>query len=152
LVAIFYPAPNSSTWQSLPHQEVLNLLSDLSFPECCPISQSRKLPDHSFSQLFSLPRTFPWFDQIAAQLRESLSSQLLEKSQLVWCHLALLYQASFGHWPAKQCGLISTKTSLTSAIVEPDVTLDNKSPFSTAASNIFSEIPDEPADYDSKSS
>lgn len=44
-----------------------------------------------------------------------------------------------------------TKTSLTSAIVEPGVTIDDESLFSTAASVIFSETPEETADYDSKS-
>ncbi|KAK4822619.1 hypothetical protein QYF61_017824 [Mycteria americana] len=90
------------------------------------------------------------FDLTAAQLRESFFSQLLEKSELVQCHLALLYQASLGDLPTKPCGLISTKTSLTSAAVEPGATLDDKSPFSTAASDIFSEIPEETTDYDSK--
>lgn len=47
-----------------------------------------------YFHLFSLPRTFPWFDLTAASLRKSLFSQLLEKRELVWCHLmpgALLY-------------------------------------------------------------
>lgn len=102
--------------------------------------------------LFSLPRTFPWFDLTAAQLRESPFSQLLDKSEFLQKHLALLYQASFGDWPTKQRGLISTKTSLTSAVVEPGVVLAHKTSLPTTTSNIFSEIPEETADYDSKSS
>lgn len=65
--------------------------------------------------LFSLPRTSPRFDLTAVPLRKSLFSQLLEKRALVWCHLmpgALLYQAPSGDCPTKQCGLVSTKTSL----------------------------------------
>ncbi|NWI30693.1 NXRD1 protein, partial [Sula dactylatra] len=161
LVAIFYAALNSSTWQSLPHQKAVKLLSDFCFPERCPICAGQKhscprLVCKSFvSKGFASPatqeETFPWFDLAAAQLRESPFSQLLEKCELVWCHLALPYQASFGDWPTKQCGLISTKTSLTSAVVEPGVMLDDKSPFSTDASDIFSEIPEKIPDYDSKS-
>lgn len=108
-----------------------------------------------YFHLFSLPRTFPWFDLTAVSLRKSLFSQLLEKRELVWCHLmpgALLYQAPSGDCPTKQCGLVSTKTSLTSAVAEPSVIPDNKSPLSTAASNSFSEIPEENAEYDPKSS
>ncbi|KAM6130864.1 LOW QUALITY PROTEIN: NADP-dependent oxidoreductase domain-containing protein 1 [Pterocles gutturalis] len=139
---IFCAALNSSTWQSLPPQKALKLLSHLSSPECCPIHAELKT---------SCPPlvTFPWFDLIAAQLRSPFS-QLLEASELVQGHLALLYQASFGDWPTKQCGLISTKTSFTSAVAEPCVTLDDNS-FSTAASDIFSEIPEETAIYGSKS-
>lgn len=96
--------------------------------------------------------TFPWFDLTAAQLRESPFSQLLEKSEFLQKHLALLYQASFGDWPTKQCGLISTKTSLTSAVAEPGVVLDHKTSLSTTTSNVFSEIPEEITDYDSKAS
>ncbi|NXS48277.1 NXRD1 protein, partial [Balaeniceps rex] len=164
LVAIFCAALNSSTWQSWPQQKALELLSDCCFPECCPICTEQKTSCPLFvcksfvSKGFasSVARgvgkgTFPWFDLTATQLRESPFSQLLKKSELVRCQLALQYQASFGDWPTKQCGLISTKTSLTSAAVEPDVTLDDKSPFSTAASDIFSEIPQETADYNSKS-
>ncbi|KAM9291443.1 LOW QUALITY PROTEIN: NADP-dependent oxidoreductase domain-containing protein 1 [Morus bassanus] len=158
LVAIFYAALNSST-QSLPHQKAVKLLNDLCFPECCPICAGQKcscprLVCKSFvSKGFASPatqeETFPWFDLAAAQLRKSPFSQLLEKCELVRCHCALPYQAS-GDWPTK-LGLISTKTSLTSAVMEPGVTLDDKSPFSTDASDIFSEIPEETADYDSKS-
>lgn len=39
-----------------------------------------------------------------------------------------------------------------SAVVEPSMILNDNSPFSTAASNGFSEIPEENGDYDSKSS
>ncbi|KFQ79748.1 NADP-dependent oxidoreductase domain-containing protein 1, partial [Phoenicopterus ruber ruber] len=162
LVAIFYAALNSSTWQNLPHQKALKLLNDLCFPEHCPICAEQKTScprfvcksfvSKGFASSMTQEETFPWFDLTAAQLRESPFSQLLEKSELVRCHLALLYQASFGDWPTKQRGLISTKTSLTSAVVEPGVTLDDKSPFSTAASDIFSENPEETADYASKSS
>ncbi|NXV86395.1 NXRD1 protein, partial [Calonectris borealis] len=161
LVAIFYAALNSSTWQSLPDQKALKLLNDLCFPERCPICAEQKTScprfvcksfvSKGFASSMTQEETFPWFDLTAAQLRESPFSQLLEKSELVQCHLALLYQASFGDWPTKQCRLISSKTSLTSAVVEPGVTLDDKSPFSTAASDIFSEIPEETADYYSKS-
>lgn len=84
-------------------------------------------------------------------MRESPFSQLLEKSEFVQCHLALPHQASSGDWPIKQCVLVSTKTSLTSAIVEPGVTIDDEALLSTAASVIFSETPEETADYDSKS-
>ncbi|NXW01390.1 NXRD1 protein, partial [Fregetta grallaria] len=162
LMAVFYAALNSSTWQSLPHQKALKLVSDLCFPERCPICAEQKTScprfvcksfvSKGFASSVTQEETFPWFDLTAAQLRQSLFSQLLEKSELVWCHLSLLYQPSFGDCPTKQCGLISTKTSPTSAVVEPGVTLDDKSPFSTAASDIFSEIPEETVDYDSKSS
>ncbi|KAL2303834.1 hypothetical protein Nmel_009113 [Mimus melanotis] len=50
---------------------------------------------------------------------------------------ALLYQAPSGDSLTKQHGLISTKTSLTSVAVESSVVLDDKSLFSTAASNSF---------------
>ncbi|NXL11837.1 NXRD1 protein, partial [Mesembrinibis cayennensis] len=161
LVAIFYAALHSSTWQSLPHQKALELLSDLCLSERCHICAEQKTScprfvctsfvSKGFASSMTQEETFPWFDLTAAQLRAPPFSQLLEKSELVRCHLALLYQASFGDWPTKQWGLTSTKTSLTSAVVEPGVTLDDKSPFSTAASDIFSEIPGETLDYDTKS-
>ncbi|NXL56678.1 NXRD1 protein, partial [Chordeiles acutipennis] len=125
LVTIFCTALNNSMWQSLPHQKALKLFNELCFPEHCPIGAELKTSCLPFvrARVLSarvLPlQTFPWFDLTA--------SSLLEKSQLVQHHLAQLYQASFGDWPTKQCGLISTKTSLTSAVVEPDVTLDDKS-------------------------
>lgn len=107
---------------------------------------------HKCFQLLSLPRTFPWFDLTAVPLRKSLFSQLLEKRACLVPSGALLYQAPSGDWPTKQCGLVSTKTPLTSAVVEPSVILDDKSPFPTAASNSFSEISEETEEYDSKSS
>ncbi|KAM9653090.1 LOW QUALITY PROTEIN: NADP-dependent oxidoreductase domain-containing protein 1 [Morphnus guianensis] len=133
LVAIFCAALNSSTRQSLPHQKALILLSDLCVPERCPICAEQKTscPQFvckSFASSRSREGTFPCFDLTAAQL-EPPFGQLLEKSELVQRHLALL-QAPFGDWPTKQCGLISTKTSLTSAVVEPGVMLDDKPPFS----------------------
>uniref|UniRef100_A0A8B9I0R5 NADP-dependent oxidoreductase domain-containing protein 1 n=1 Tax=Anser brachyrhynchus TaxID=132585 RepID=A0A8B9I0R5_9AVES len=91
LVGIFYAALNSSMWQSLPHQKALELLNDLCFPAHCPICAEQKASCPRFC-LFSLPRTFPWFDLTAAQLRESPFSQLLEKSEFLQKHLALLYQ------------------------------------------------------------
>uniref|UniRef100_A0A8C9FC40 NADP dependent oxidoreductase domain containing 1 n=1 Tax=Pavo cristatus TaxID=9049 RepID=A0A8C9FC40_PAVCR len=109
LVGIFYAALNSSMWQSRPHQEAPALLNDLCFPEHCHICAEQKAScprftcesfvSKSFKILFSLHRTFPWFDLTAAQLRETPFSQLLEKSESVQNHLALLYQASFGDWP-----------------------------------------------------
>ncbi|KAM6392618.1 LOW QUALITY PROTEIN: NADP-dependent oxidoreductase domain-containing protein 1 [Pluvialis apricaria] len=142
LVAIFYTALNSGTWQSLHHHKVLKLLNDLCFPECCPICAEQKTScpwfvcksfvSRGFGSSVTQEETFPWFDVTAAQPRESPFTQLLEKTELVRCHLALPYQASFGDWPTKQCGLINTKTSLTSAVVKPGVTLDDKSPFFTA--------------------
>uniref|UniRef100_A0A8C4P3T9 NADP-dependent oxidoreductase domain-containing protein 1 n=1 Tax=Dromaius novaehollandiae TaxID=8790 RepID=A0A8C4P3T9_DRONO len=106
LVAIFYAALNSSMWQSLPHQKALKLLNDLCFPEHCAICAEQKASCPQFV-LFSLPRTFPWFDLTAAQVRESPFSQLLENSESVRSHLALLYQESFGDRPTEQHGLIS---------------------------------------------
>lgn len=102
--------------------------------------------------MFSLLRTFPWFDLTTAQLRESPFSQLLEKSESVQNHLALLYQSSFGDWPTKQCVLTSTKTSPTLAIAEPDMVLIQDSSLSTTSSKVFSGIPEETTDYVSKSS
>uniref|UniRef100_A0A8B9P738 NADP-dependent oxidoreductase domain-containing protein 1 n=1 Tax=Apteryx owenii TaxID=8824 RepID=A0A8B9P738_APTOW len=96
LVAIFYAALNST----------LKLLNDLCFPEHCPFCAEQKTSCPLFV-LFSLPRTFPWFDLTAAQLRESPFSQLLENSESVRSHLALLYQKSFGDWPTEQHGLIT---------------------------------------------
>ncbi|NXT87831.1 NXRD1 protein, partial [Anhinga rufa] len=152
LVAIFYAALNSSMWQSLPHQKALKLLNDLCFPErCCICAEQKPFCPRLVCKEFCQQRTFPWFDLAAAQLRESPFSQLLGKSALLWCHLALPHQASFGDRPTKQRGLSSTKTSLTSAVVEPGVMSDDKTPFSTDASDIFSGIPEETADYDSKS-
>ncbi|NWV36933.1 NXRD1 protein, partial [Grantiella picta] len=162
----FYAGLNSIMWQNLPHQKALKLHNDLSFPECCLICAEQKPSCPGFKLLwtvvahkcfhsFFLLRTFPWFDLTSVPLRKSLFSQLLEKRELVWYHLtpaALLYQAPSRDWPTQQCGLISTKISLTSAVVEPSVMLDDKLLFSTAASNIFSEIPEETAVYDSKSS
>ncbi|NXH92653.1 NXRD1 protein, partial [Edolisoma coerulescens] len=159
LVVIFYAGLNSTMWQNLPHQKALKLHNDLSFPECCLICAEQKpsccksFVSKDFASSFSLPRTFHWFDLTAVPLRKSLFSQLLEKRELVWCHLmpgALLYQAPSGDWPTKPCRLVSTKTPLTSAVVEPSVIFDDKPPFSTAASNSFSEIPEETAEYDSK--
>uniref|UniRef100_U3J468 NADP-dependent oxidoreductase domain-containing protein 1 n=1 Tax=Anas platyrhynchos platyrhynchos TaxID=8840 RepID=U3J468_ANAPP len=107
LVGIFYAALNSSMWQSLPHQKALKLLNDLCFPAHCPICAEQKASCPRFEKtlfgkllasynkrfcLFSLPRTFPWFDLTAAQLRESPFSQLLDKSEFLQKHLALLYQ------------------------------------------------------------
>ncbi|XP_038036456.2 NADP-dependent oxidoreductase domain-containing protein 1 isoform X1 [Anas platyrhynchos] len=162
LVGIFYAALNSSMWQSLPHQKALKLLNDLCFPAHCPICTEQKAScprfecesfvSKNFACSMTQEETFPWFDLTAAQLRESPFSQLLDKSEFLQKHLALLYQASFGDWPTKQRGLISTKTSLTSAVVEPGVALAHKTSLPTTASNIFSEIPEETADYDSKSS
>ncbi|NXN47674.1 NXRD1 protein, partial [Rhinoptilus africanus] len=150
LVAIFYAALNSSTWQSLPHQKALKLLNDLSFPECCPICAEQKTSclqfvcksfvSKGFGPSVTQEETFPWFVSRAVQLRESPFTRLLEQTELPWCHLAVPYQPSFGDWPTKHCGLISIKTSLTSAVVEPGVTLDDKSLFATAASNVHSEI------------
>ncbi|KAI1237692.1 hypothetical protein IHE44_0013777, partial [Lamprotornis superbus] len=101
-------------WQNLPHQKALKLSNDLSFPEGCLICAEQKP---------SCPGlTFPWFDLTAVPLRKSLFSQLLEKRELVWCHLmpgALLYQAPSGDSITKPYGLVSTKTSLTAAAVEP---------------------------------
>ncbi|XP_021143170.2 NADP-dependent oxidoreductase domain-containing protein 1, partial [Columba livia] len=158
LVAFFYTAMNSSLWQGLPHQKALELLC---FPECCPICAEQKTScpqfmcknfvSKGFASSVTQEQTFPWFDLTAAQVRESPFSQLLEKSEFVQCHLALPHQASSGDWPIKQCVLVSTKTSLTSAIVEPGVTIDDEALLSTAASVIFSETPEETADYDSKS-
>ncbi|XP_025912978.1 NADP-dependent oxidoreductase domain-containing protein 1 [Apteryx rowi] len=162
LVAIFYAALNSSMWQSLPHQKALKLLNDLCFPEHCPFCAEQKTScplfvcesfvSKTFASSMNQEETFPWFDLTAAQLRESPFSQLLENSESVWSHLALLYQKSFGDWPTEQHGLISTNTSLTSAVVEPGAMLDRKSSFSTTASEISSEILEETTDYDSKSS
>ncbi|NXI39936.1 NXRD1 protein, partial [Galbula dea] len=141
--------------QSLLHQKALKLLNDLCFPERSSICAEQKTscPQSVCKSFVSkvLPfETVPSFDLSAAQLRESFFSQLLEKTELVWCHLVLLYQASFGDRPPKQCGLTGTKTSLTSDIAEPCVMLDDKSPFSTAAANIFSEILEETTEYESK--
>ncbi|XP_068539195.1 NADP-dependent oxidoreductase domain-containing protein 1 isoform X1 [Anas acuta] len=162
LVGIFYAALNSSMWQNLPHQKALKLLNDLCFPARCPICAEQKAScprferksfvSKNFASSMTQEETFPWFDLTAAQLRESPFSQLLDKSEFLQKHLALLYQASFGDWPTKQRGLISTKTSLTSAVVEPGMVLAHKTSLPTAASNIVSEIPEETADYDSKSS
>uniref|UniRef100_A0A669PZP7 NADP-dependent oxidoreductase domain-containing protein 1 n=1 Tax=Phasianus colchicus TaxID=9054 RepID=A0A669PZP7_PHACC len=162
LVGIFYAALNSSMWQSLPHQEALTLLNDLCFPGHCRICAEQKAScpqftcesfvSKSFKILFSLLRTFPWFDLTAAQLRESPFSQLLEKSESVQNHLALLYQSSFGDWPTEQCVLTSTKTSPTLAIAEPSMMLIQDSSLSTTSLKVFSEIPEETTDYDSKSS
>ncbi|NXH12850.1 NXRD1 protein, partial [Bucco capensis] len=148
LVAIFYTALNSSTQQSLPHQKALKLINDLCFPECCPICAEQKTSwqqfvcksfvGKGFASSETQEETFPLFDLTNAQLQESFFSQLLEKNELVQCHLVLLYQASIEDWPTKQCRLISRKTSLISDVVEPCMTLDDTSPFSTAASNIFS--------------
>ncbi|NXA64846.1 NXRD1 protein, partial [Mohoua ochrocephala] len=150
LMVIFYAGLNSIMWQNLPHQKALKLRNDLGFPECCLICAEQK---PSCPGLCARVLTFHWFDLTAVPLRKSPFSQLLEKRELVWYHLmpgALLYQAPSGDWPTKQCGLVSTQTSLTSAVVEPSVILGDKSPFSTAASNSFSEIPEETAEYDSK--
>ncbi|NXQ80189.1 NXRD1 protein, partial [Nyctibius grandis] len=156
LVAIFYTALNSSMWQNLPPQKALKLLSGHCFPERCPICAEQKTScpqfvcksfvSKGFASSVTQEKTFHWFDLTAAQLSESPFSQLLENNELVQCHLALLYQASSGDWPTDcQCGLISTKASLTSAVVEPGVLLDGKCPFSTAASNTFSEMPEKTA-------
>ncbi|XP_025976109.1 NADP-dependent oxidoreductase domain-containing protein 1 [Dromaius novaehollandiae] len=162
LVAIFYAALNSSMWQSLPHQKALKLLNDLCFPEHCAICAEQKAScpqfvcesfvSRTFASSMTLEETFPWFDLTAAQVRESPFSQLLENSESVRSHLALLYQESFGDRPTEQHGLISANASLTSAVVEPGVMLDHKSSFSTTASEISSEILEETTDYDSKSS
>lgn len=162
LVGIFYAALNSSMWQSLPHQEALALLNDLCFPEHCHICAEQKAScpqftcesfvSKSFASSMTPEETFPWFDLTAAQLRESPFSQLLEKSESVQNHLALLYQASFGDWPVKQHVLTSTKTSPTLAITEPGMMLVQDSSLSTAASKVFSGIPEETTDYVSKSS
>ncbi|NXB38008.1 NXRD1 protein, partial [Eulacestoma nigropectus] len=156
LVVIFYAGLNSIMWKNLPHQKALKLRNDLSFPGSCLICAEQK----PFCCKSFVSKDFPTsvtqeekFDLTAVPLRKSLFSQLLEKRELLWCHLMpgfLLYQAPSGDWPTKQCGLVNTKTSLTSAVVEPSVILDDKSPFSTAASNSFSEIPEETAEYDSK--
>ncbi|XP_074887108.1 LOW QUALITY PROTEIN: NADP-dependent oxidoreductase domain-containing protein 1 [Buteo buteo] len=100
LVAIFCAALNSSTRQSLPHQKALKLLSDLCVPERCPICAEQKTSCPRFlcksfaSKGFASSRTqegtFPCFDLTAAQLRQPPFSQLLEKSELVQRHLALL--------------------------------------------------------------
>ncbi|POI28986.1 hypothetical protein CIB84_007265 [Bambusicola thoracicus] len=154
-------------WQSLPHQEALALLNDLCFPEYCHICAEQKAScpqftcesfvSKSFASSVTPEETFPWFDLTAAQLRESPFSQLLEKSESVQNHLALLYQASFGDWPAKQRVLTSTKTSPTLAIAEPGMMLVQDSSLPTAASNSGirnskSGIPEETTDYVSKSS
>ncbi|XP_009867507.1 PREDICTED: NADP-dependent oxidoreductase domain-containing protein 1 [Apaloderma vittatum] len=128
LVVIFCTAPSSSTWQSLPHQKALKLLSVFCFPECCPSCAEQK---SSYPQLVcksfvskgsasSVPqgKIFPWFDLTAAQLR----------------HLETVLHRN------------------SSAVVEPGVKLDGRSSFSAAASGVFSEIPEETAGYDSKSS
>ncbi|NXH31197.1 NXRD1 protein, partial [Myiagra hebetior] len=140
---IFYAGLNSTMWQNLPHQKALKLHNDLSFPECCLICAEQK---PSCPGLRARVLTFPWFDLTAVPLRKSLFSQLLEKRELVWCHL----MPSLWRLAYKAMWAGSTKTSLTSAVVEPSVILDDKSPFSTAASNSFSEIPEETAEYDSK--
>ncbi|NWW50938.1 NXRD1 protein, partial [Pedionomus torquatus] len=156
LVAVSCAALNSSTRQSLPHQKVLQSLNDLSFPECYPICAEQKTScprfacksfvSKGFGSSVTQVKTFPWFDLTAAQLSVSLYPAAL------WCHLAPPHLASFGDWPTKQCGLISTKTYLTLAVMEPGVMLDVKSSVSTAASNMFSEIPKETTGCDSKSS
>nr|XP_009673940.1 PREDICTED: NADP-dependent oxidoreductase domain-containing protein 1 [Struthio camelus australis] len=112
LVAIFYAALNCSVWQSLPHQKALKLLNDLCFPEHCPICAEQKTScpqfvcesfvNKTFASSMTQEETFPWFDLTAAQLRESPFSQLLENSESVWSHLALLYQESFGDWSTEQ--------------------------------------------------
>uniref|UniRef100_A0A8C3BPT1 NADP-dependent oxidoreductase domain-containing protein 1 n=1 Tax=Cairina moschata TaxID=8855 RepID=A0A8C3BPT1_CAIMO len=117
LVGIFYAALNSSMWQSLPHQKALKLLNDLCFPAHCPICAEQKASCPRFC-LFSLPRPFPWFDLTAAQLRESPFSQLLDKSEFLQKHLALLYQASFGDWPTKQRGLITVMKPMAECFAE----------------------------------
>ncbi|XP_031449009.1 NADP-dependent oxidoreductase domain-containing protein 1 isoform X2 [Phasianus colchicus] len=162
LVGIFYAALNSSMWQSLPHQEALTLLNDLCFPGHCRICAEQKAScpqftcesfvSKSFASSMTQEETFPWFDLTAAQLRESPFSQLLEKSESVQNHLALLYQSSFGDWPTEQCVLTSTKTSPTLAIAEPSMMLIQDSSLSTTSLKVFSEIPEETTDYDSKSS
>ncbi|XP_021258703.1 NADP-dependent oxidoreductase domain-containing protein 1 [Numida meleagris] len=154
LVGIFYAALNISMWQSLPHQEALAFLNDLCFPEHCHICAEKKAScprftresfvSKSFASSMTQVETFPWFDLTAAQLRESPFSQLLEKSESVQNHLAVLYQACFGDWP--------TKTSPTLAVAEPGMMLDQDSSLSTTASNVFSEIPEETTDCVSKSS
>ncbi|KAM6273863.1 LOW QUALITY PROTEIN: NADP-dependent oxidoreductase domain-containing protein 1 [Porphyrio hochstetteri] len=118
-------------------------------PSFCFVVQpatQKHCTEYSLVTAVPLLRTLPLFDLTAAQLRESPFSQQLEKSELVLCHLALLCWASTREWPTKQHGFISTKTSLTSAVVGLHVRLDDKSPFSTPASNIFSEIPEETTD------
>ncbi|OXB50777.1 hypothetical protein ASZ78_009334, partial [Callipepla squamata] len=140
-----------------PHQEALALLNDLCFPEHCHICAEQKdscprftcesFVSKSFASSMTQEETFPWFDLTAAQLRESPFSQLLEKSETIQNHLALLYQASFGDWCT-----ISTKTSPMLAAAEPGTMLDQDSPQSTAATNIFSGIPEETTDCVSKSS
>ncbi|KAM4667343.1 LOW QUALITY PROTEIN: NADP-dependent oxidoreductase domain-containing protein 1 [Amazona ochrocephala] len=121
LVTVFPAALKSSTWQSLPHRKALKLLSDLCFPRypicaghktSCPQFVCKSFSSKDFASSVTQEETFPCFDLTAAQLRESPFSQLLEMSKLVQSHLALLYQASFRDWPAKQGGPISTKTSL----------------------------------------
>ncbi|XP_065603554.1 LOW QUALITY PROTEIN: NADP-dependent oxidoreductase domain-containing protein 1 [Cyrtonyx montezumae] len=157
LVGIFYAALNSSMWQSLPHQEALALLNDLCFPEHCHICAEQKdsrprfmcesFVSKSFASSMTQEESFPWFDLTAAQLRESPFSQLLEKSETIQNHLALLYQASFGDWYTT-----STKTSPMLAVAEPGMMLDQDSSLSMAATNVFSEIPEETTDCFSKSS
>ncbi|NWS42984.1 NXRD1 protein, partial [Probosciger aterrimus] len=153
LVTVFSAALKSSTWQSLPHQKALKLLNDLCFPEqypicavhktSCPQFVRKSFISKDFASSVTQEETFSWFDRTAAQLRETPFSQLLEMSKLVQSHLALLYQASFRDWPAKQGGPVGTKTSLPSAVVEPGVTLDERTSFSIAASNIFAESSEE---------
>ncbi|XP_052548250.1 NADP-dependent oxidoreductase domain-containing protein 1 [Tympanuchus pallidicinctus] len=162
LVGIFYAVLNSSMWQSLPHQEALALLNDLCFPGHCHICAEQKAScpqftcesfvSKSFASSMTQEETFPWFDPTTAQLRESPFSQLLEKSESVQNHLALLYQSSFGDWPTKQCVLTSAKTFPTLAIPEPDTVLIQDSSLSTTSSKVFSGIPEETTDYVSKSS
>ncbi|RLW09971.1 hypothetical protein DV515_00002067, partial [Chloebia gouldiae] len=129
LVVILYAGLNSIMWQNLPHQKALKLSNDLSFPECCFICAEQK----------------PSCVQEFCQQRFCFFSYFRGERQLN-------AEAPSGDCPTKQCGLVSTKTSLTSAVVEPSVIPDNKSPLSTAASNSFSEIPEENAEYDPKSS
>ncbi|XP_009317781.1 PREDICTED: NADP-dependent oxidoreductase domain-containing protein 1 [Pygoscelis adeliae] len=100
LVAIFYAALNSSTWQCLPHQKALELLSDLCFPERCPICAGRKtcgprfvcknFVNKGFASSVTQEENFPWFDLTAAQLRECPFSQLLERNGTGQAHAFLI--------------------------------------------------------------
>ncbi|KAM6255880.1 NADP-dependent oxidoreductase domain-containing protein 1 [Spheniscus humboldti] len=100
LVAIFYAALKSSTWQSLPHQKALKLFSDLCFPECCPICAKRKTSgpqfvcksfvNKVFASSVSQEENFPWFDPTSAQLRECPFSQLLEQNGTGQAHSFLI--------------------------------------------------------------
>ncbi|XP_067388709.1 NADP-dependent oxidoreductase domain-containing protein 1 [Emydura macquarii macquarii] len=118
LEAVFYAALNSCMRWRLPHQQALKLLNDVCFPEHCPIcaEQQTSCPrfvcenfvNQTFASSLTQEDTFPWFDLITVQLKESPFSQLLARSVLLQNHLTLLYCTSFGFLLAKSGGMASS--------------------------------------------